>query len=158
MRPGLSRRSQVLNRSMIVLSAAAVVALAALAWPLIAVSRSAVPDASPLPAAEWAALRQQAAAPIHRGAQQEAAFRQRVRQAEAELKALQEAAAKDPTRPTTAQVQRQLNRMVAERGDVPAARLEREVKALLALSLVLAVALGAVSVSNLRRARSTAVA
>ncbi|HEX3526527.1 MAG TPA: hypothetical protein VH988_05630 [Thermoanaerobaculia bacterium] len=140
MSPNLSHRSQIVNRWLVCLSAAAVVALAWLALPLLA----GPPRAKPV--AELASLAE---------AKPDAGSSQRVRQMAAELKALQEEAAKDPARPTTAQVERELNRMLAARsGDPQVARLERQVKGLLALSLVLAVALGAVAVANLRRAPS----
>ncbi|MBW8874390.1 MAG: hypothetical protein JF614_05460 [Acidobacteria bacterium] len=153
-RPKLSRRSQILNRLLVFLSAAAVVALACLALPLLAGSP---PRAQPV--AELAALRQQPAPPSLADGKPDAGSSQRIQRMEAELKAMQEEAAKDPARPTVAQVQRELDRMLAERsGDSQVARLERQVKGLLALSLVLAVTLCGVAISNLRRARSTAVA
>ncbi len=152
MRSDLSR---TLNRLLVFLSAAAVVALACLALPLLAGSRS----SRPKPVGELAALRQPPASPSLADGKPDAGSRQRVQQMEAELKAMQREAARDPARPTTAQVQRELDRMLAARsGDSQVARLERQVKGLLALSLVLAAALCAVAISKLKRARSTAAA
>ena len=88
--------------------------------------------------------------------QPDAGSSQRARQMEAELRALQEEAAKDPARPTMAQVQRELNRMLAERnGDSEVSRLERRVRWSLSLALFLAVALCGLALSNLRGKRNT---
>jgi len=61
---------------------------------------------------------------------------------EAELNALQAEATKNPARPTVAEMERELNRMVAARhGDSDVIRLERLVRGSLAVSLILALAL-----------------
>src|SRR5436309_169679 len=114
---------QSLNRLAITLSIAAVVVLAGLALPLLAGYRSAAPiTADPLvkTVAELAAMRtmkqQQTGTPD--------AARQRMQRMEAELQTLQGEAAKNPARPTMAEVERQLNRMVAERGGNSAGNAE----------------------------------
>ena len=73
----------------------------------------------------------------------------------AEHDALQAEAAKHPARPTIADMQRELNRMVAARhGDSDVTRLERLVKWSLGLSLALAIALTGLAVSNLKRVKT----
>jgi len=148
-------RSQSLNRWAITLAIIAVAVLAGLAIPLLAGFRSATPvTADPLvkTVAELAAMRrQQTATPD--------AASQRIQRMEAELRALQAEAAKNPARPTMAEMERQLNRMVAERGgDSKASRLERLATWSLGLALALAVALGGLAISNLRRGKGTASA
>jgi uncharacterized protein YigA (DUF484 family) len=85
----------------------------------------------------------------------DAASRQRIQQMEAELTALQAEAAKNPARPRVAEMEHELNRMVAERhGDSGIARLERLVRGSLAVSLILALALCGLALLNLRSTRS----
>jgi len=148
-------RSQSLNRWAITLAIIAVAVLAGLAIPLLAGLRFATPvTADPLvkTVAELAAMsamrRQQTATPD--------AASQRMQRMEAELRALQAEAAKNPARPTMAEMERQLNRMVSERGgDSEVSRLERLATWSLGLALALAVALGGLAITNLRRGKST---
>lgn len=139
-------RFRILDQLAIALSAAAVVALAWLAFPLF--SHSPVQTAG-----EPAAVKPQS---FFANAQPDAGSSQRARQMEAELRALQEEAAKDPTRPTTAQVKRELDRMVAERrGASETPLLERLLKWSVGLTLLLALALSGLALSHLRGERNT---
>lgn len=146
-------RSQILNRSAVFLSAAAVLVVAYLAFPLLPGSRPETSLAgSPRvkPVAELA-LGREAAPPSLADVKPDAGSSQRARQMEAELRTLQEEAAKDPTQPTMAQVQRELGRMVAERhGDSEISRLERLAKWSVGLTLLLATALFGLALGNLR--------
>lgn len=140
-----------LNRFAIALSVAAVGVLACLAFPLLTDFRSETPVTRP--------SRLKAEVNSAAFGQPDAASRQRIQQMEAELNALQAEAAKNPTRPTVAEMERELNRMVAERhGEPDVTRLERLVKWSLALSLVLAIALTGIAVSNLRRMKTSSAA
>ena len=88
-----------------------------------------------------------------------AASDQRIALLEAELTSLQQAASKDPARPTMAQLQKELDQLVAERraegkGDQVSTLLFR-VRALAVLSVFLAAALFVVAFANLTRIVAT---
>src|SRR5436309_2743485 len=82
---------------------------------------------------------------------------ERIAKMEAELKALQEEAAKDPSRPTIAELQRDVERMVAEKNAAAArrsgaARREWLTRISLGLNVALALALLAILSRRGRRA------
>jgi hypothetical protein len=140
-----------LNRSAVALSVVAVATLAYLAFPLLTAVRSKAPLTAPSPVKTLA----------NRSglSQPDDASRQRIQQMEAELNNLQAEAAKNPARPTVAEMERELNQMVAQRhGDFDVARLERLVKWSLGLSLALAIALSGLAVSNLRQPKTGSAA
>jgi hypothetical protein len=156
----MMRGTLTLNRFAVALSVLAVAAAAYLALPLFSNFWSEPPIAGdPLvkTVAELAFLRQQDAHPSVLDGEREAS-RQRIQQMEAELNAVQSQAAKNPNRPTVAEMERELNRMAARHGESDVSRLERLVKGSLGLSLALALSLTGLAVSNLKRMKSGSAA
>jgi hypothetical protein len=150
MRAKLSR-SQTLNRFAVALPVVAVAVLAYLAFPLLTAFRSETPIPGPSPV--------KTVASDAADGKLDDASRHRIQQMEDELKALQAEAAKNPARPTVAEMKRELDRMVAARhGESDVTRLERLVEWSLGLSLVLAIALTGLAVSNLRRVKTDSAA
>ena len=138
-------RFPILDPLAIALSAAAVVTLACLAVPLFSGSRLETP-----------AVRPQTFPASFAEGQPDAGSRQRIQRMEAELEALQREAAKNPSRPTVAEMERELNRMVAERrraSETP--RRERLLRWSVGLTLLLALALSGLALSHLRGKRNT---
>ena len=84
---------------------------------------------------------------------------ERIAKMEAELKALQEEAAKDPSRPTMAELQRDVERMVAERNAAAARRsgaARREWLTRISLGLNVALALALLAILSRRGRRAPA--
>ena len=137
-------RFRILDQLAIALSAAAVVTLACLAFPLFAGSRLEVPT-----------TKQQTFPASFAKGQPDAGSSQRVQRMEAELEALQKEAAKNPSRPTVAEMERELDRLVAERqGSSQTPRLERLLKGAVGLTLLLALALSGLALSHLKGGRN----
>jgi hypothetical protein len=138
-------RFRILDQLAIALAAAAVLTLACLAFPLFAGSRLEVPT-----------MKQQTIPASFAKGQPDAGSSQRVQRMESELEALQKEAAKNPSRPTVAEMERELDRLVAERqGRSQTPRLERLLKGSVGLTLLLALALSGLALSHLKGRRNT---
>ena len=145
-------RSRIVNGLAIVLSATAMVMLAYVALPLLAGSRPETPilgEPRVKPVGESATMRRST------DGQSDAGSSQRIQRMEAELQALQEEAAKNPSRPTVAEMEHELNRMVAERhGNSEIPHLERLVKWSVGLTILLAMALLGLALGQLRETKN----
>lgn len=136
-------RSRSVNGLAIVLSATAMVMLAYVALPLLA------GEPRVKTVGESATMRRFA------DGQPDAGSRQRIQRMEAELQALQKEAARNPSRPTVAEMEHELNRMVAVRhGNSEIPRLERLVKWSVGLTILLAMALLGLALGQLREKRN----